>query len=297
MPRFERATFLYNGKAGQATSEIALAEIIPTLAMQCKQLSIIQTLSPHEFQQECINASDNDVLFLMGGDGTLHTAIQVFNKVEHMPLIGILPGGTCNDFARTLNIPLSLSEAAISIVNGKIVDHDIAKINNNWYMNFAGVGLIVDASENINPDLKNKYGKLSYYISALQSFKESEPIPFTIEVDGHEYKENAVMALVMNGSSIGTHRFPLRDIDPTDGLLDVILIQTSTIIAIREWFSLNQPEVLPEHLQNVIHYSGKKVVIKTNEPKKVDTDGEIYLDTPITIDIHPRKIQFLVPNE
>jgi len=297
MPRFERATFLYNGQAGQAITEVALAEIIPTLAMQCKQLSIIQTLSADEFQQECINASDNDVLFLMGGDGTLHTAIQVFNQVDQMPLIGILPGGTCNDFARTLNIPLSLSEAAISIVNGQIVDYDIAKINNNWYMNFAGVGLIVDASENINPDLKNKYGKLSYYISALQSFKESVPIPFTIEVDGQVYEENAVMALVMNGNSIGTHRFPLRGIDPTDGLLDVVLIQTSTIIAIREWFSLNQPEVMPEQLQNVIHYSGKNIVIKTNDPKKVDTDGEIYLNTPITIDIHPRKIQFLVPNE
>lgn len=296
MPRFERATFLYNGQAGRDSSKLALSEIIPALSMECKQLTIIQTMSPQEFQQACINASDDDVLFLMGGDGTLHTAIQVLNEVDSMPIIGLLPGGTCNDFARTLNIPLSLSEAAISIINGQVVDHDVAKINNNWFMNFAGVGLIADASENINAELKNKYGKLSYYISAIQSFKESEPIPMSIEVDGKVYKENAVMALVMNGNSIGTHRFPITDIDPKDGLLDVILIQSSTIIAIREWFSLNQPQVMPEHLQNIVHYSGKHIVIRTNEPNKVDTDGEIYLDTPITIDIHPKKIPFLVPN-
>lgn len=296
MPRFERATFLYNGQAGRASSELALSEIIPTLSMACTQLTIIQTMSPQDFQQACIKASTDDVLFLMGGDGTLHTAIQVLNKVNHLPVIGLLPGGTCNDFARTLNIPLSLSEAAISITNGQVVEHDIAKINNSWFMNFAGVGLIADASENINAELKSKYGKLSYYISAIQSFKESEPIPMAIEVDGREYKENAVMALVMNGNSIGTHRFPITDIDPKDGLLDVILIQSSTIIAIREWFSLNQPQVMPEHLQNIVHDSGKHIVIKTNEANKVDTDGEIYLDTPITVDIHPKKIRFLVPN-
>lgn len=296
MPRFERATFLYNGQAGRDSAEITLAEIIPALAMECNQLTIIQTMSPHDFQKACINAVNDDVLFLFGGDGTLHTAMQVLDKVDDMPVIGLLPGGTCNDFARTLNIPLSLSEAANSIVTGKIVEHDIAKINNNWFMNFAGVGLIADASENINPNLKNKYGKLSYYISAIQSFKESEPIPMSIEVDGKVYNENAVMALVMNGNSIGTHRFPITDIDPKDGLLDVILIQSSTIIAIREWFSLNQPQVMPEHLQNIVHYSGKHIVIKTNEPNKVDTDGEIYLDTPITIDIHPKKVRFLVPN-
>lgn len=296
MHRFKNGVLLFNGQAGQASSEIALSQIVPTLAIQCKELKIVQSMSPEEFQQGCMDASDSEVLFLLGGDGTLHTAIQVLEKLDGMPVIGILPGGTCNDFARTLNIPLTLKEAAISVSSGKISEIDVAKINDNWFMNFAGVGLITDASENINPDLKNKYGKLSYYMSAIQSFKESEPISMTIEVDGTVYKENAVMALVMNGNSVGTHRFPIDSIIPTDGLLDVILIQSSTIIAIREWFSLNQPNVIPEQLSNVIHYSGKHIVIRTNKPKKVDTDGEIYLETPVTIDVHPKKVRFLVPN-
>jgi len=181
--------------------------------------------------------------------------------------------------------------------NGIVKEIDIAQINESLFMNFAGIGLITEASENINPDLKGKYGKLSYFMSAFQTFKQSEPFPIYLEIDGITYNEQAVMILVMNGKSIGTHRFPLDNIDPSDGVLDVLLIQSSTMLAIREWFSLAQPDVVPDDLMNVTHYTGKHIIIRTDEPKNVDTDGEIYLQTPIEIKIKPQTVQFLVPLE
>ena len=297
MPRFKHGVLLFNGQAGQATAEQTLSQVVPVIATHCHQLTIVQTLSVEEFKHACLEASYADVLFLMGGDGTLHTAVQVFENVDKFPIIGLLPGGTCNDFARTLGIPITLNEAAHQIVNGTVRDIDIAQINDSLFMNFAGIGLITEASENINPDLKGKYGKLSYFMSALQTFKQSEPFSISLEIDGISYVEHAVMILVMNGKSIGTHRFPLEDIDPSDGVLDILLIQSSTMLAIREWFSLTQPDVIPEDLTNVTHYTGQHIVIRTEEPKNVDTDGEIYLQTPIEITLKPKSIQFLVPIE
>ncbi|PUB13990.1 diacylglycerol kinase family protein [Paenisporosarcina sp. OV554] len=297
MPRFIHGVLLFNGQAGQATAEETLSQVVPVIVTHCHQLTIVQTFSADEFKHACIEASYADVLFLMGGDGTLHTAVQVLENVDKFPIIGLLPGGTCNDFARTLGIPLSLNEAAHQIVNGMVREIDIAQINNSLFMNFAGIGLITEASENINPDLKDRYGKLSYFMSALQTFKQSEPFPIYLEIDGISYEEHAVMILVMNGKSIGTHRFPLEDIDPSDGVLDVLLIQSSTMLAIREWFSLAQPDVIPDDLTNVTHYTGQHIVIRTDEPKSVDTDGEIYLQTPIEIKLKAKSVQFLVPIE
>lgn len=295
MPRFKNGYLLFNGQAGQDSSEIALAKVVPTLATHCSQLTIVQTMSIEEFQEAILKTEAADVLFLLGGDGTLHTAIQVLETMKKVPAIGILPGGTCNDFARTLGIPLTLELAVESLVNGTVAPMDLSQINDRWFMNFAGVGLIADASENINPDLKSKYGKLSYFMSAIQSFKQSEPIPFQLHIDGVSYLEEAVMVLVMNGNSIGTHRFPLEIIDPSDGMLDIIVVQSSTMVAIREWYSLNQPHIVPDDLNNITHYRGKQISIKTSEPKKVDTDGEIYLETPLQIQLHPKKINFLIP--
>jgi len=297
MPQFKRGVLLYNAKAGQETVEESLSLVTAVIAMHCQQLTIVQTLSAEEFTQACIDSFYADVLFLMGGDGTLHTAVQVLKNVNDFPIIGLLPCGTCNDFARTLGIPLSLSEAAKEIVNGKVKHIDSAQINDSIFINFAGIGLITEASENIKPELKEKYGKLSYFLSALQSIKQSEPFSIHFEIDGISYNEDAVIILVMNGKSIGTYIFPLDTIDPSDGQLEVLLIQSSTIIAIREWLSLAQPHTIPSNLSNISHYTGKHIVIHTVDPKNVDTDGEIYLKTPIEIKVKPRSIRFLVPNE
>ncbi|MDI5788480.1 diacylglycerol kinase family protein [Bacillus licheniformis] len=37
-------------------------------------------------------------MFILGGDGTVHECINGISQLQTKPDIGILPGGTCNDF-------------------------------------------------------------------------------------------------------------------------------------------------------------------------------------------------------
>ncbi|MDN7244863.1 diacylglycerol kinase family lipid kinase [Planococcus shenhongbingii] len=296
MPRFGRSVLLYNGAAGAATSEAVLPLAVPALARASKKLELIQTHSKEEFEEACKNSSGAaDVLFVAGGDGTVHSAVQVLSSVEEPPILGIIPSGTCNDFARTLTISMALDTAAEELVSGEIKEIDSAQINEHSFLNFAGIGLIADASMNIDPDLKERYGKLSYFMSALQTMRQSESFSIFMEIDGVHYIEEGVAVLVMNGKSIGTHTFPLATIDPADGLLDIFIIQTSSLAAIREWFSLSQPDVSPEELDHITHHQGKHITIRTEQEMEVDTDGEIYLKTPVTIQIQPKRLQMLVP--
>jgi len=296
MPRFERSVLLYNGAAGASTNQEILPLVIGPLAKASKNLTLVQTETKEEFEEACIRHADSaDVLFVAGGDGTVHSAVQALCYLENAPILGILPGGTCNDFARTLDIPLALDEAAQALADGEIKNVDIALANNHSFLNFAGIGLITDASSNIDPNLKERYGKLSYFMSALQMMRQAESFVVNLEIDGIHYSENAVLVLVMNGKSIGTHAFPLAEIDPTDGLLDIFVIQTSSIAAIREWFSLSQPDITADELEHITHFKGKDIVLKTETDMDVDTDGEIYLKTPLEIKIQPQNIKMLVP--
>lgn len=298
MPKFNRSVLLYNGNAGASTIDSVLRMAVPHLAEASKSLELIQTESPEEFENACQTAASHaDILFIAGGDGTVHSAVRALSAIPAPPPIAILPSGTCNDFARTLDIPLDLDLAAEELINGEFKDIDTGRINGGSFLNFAGIGLITDASSNIDPHLKERYGKLSYFMSALQSMRQAEPFPVQLKIDGITYAEEGVLVLVMNGKSIGTHNFPLATIDPADGLLDLFIIQTSSLAAIREWFSLSQPEVVAEELEHIVHYQGKSISIKTTEELDVDTDGEIYLKTPLDIEIQPGTLKMLVPKK
>ena len=298
MPKFNRSVLLYNGNAGASTIDSVLKLAVPHLAEASKSLELIQTASPEEFENACQTAAAHaDVLFIAGGDGTVHSAVRALSQVPAAPPIAIIPSGTCNDFARTLNIPLNLDLASSELVNGEIKEIDTGKINGGSFLNFAGIGLITDASSNIDPHLKERYGKLSYFMSALQSMRQATPFPVHLKIDGINYAEEGVLVLVMNGKSIGTHNFPLATIDPADGLLDLFIIQTSSLAALREWFSLSQPEVVTEELEHIVHYQGRSISITTDEELDVDTDGEIYLKTPLDIEIEPRRLKMLVPKK
>lgn len=298
MPKFNRSVLLYNGNAGASTVDAVLGLAVPHLAQASKSLEIIQTNSPEEFEAACQNAATHaDILFIAGGDGTVHLAVRALSTISNPAPIAILPSGTANDFARTLNIPLELNLAALELIEGEIKEIDTGKINGGSFLNFAGIGLIADASSNIDPLLKERYGKISYFMSALQSLRQATPFSVQLKIDEISYVEEAVLVLVMNGKSIGTHTFPLATIDPADGLLDLFIIQTSSLAAIREWFSLSQPEIATEELEHVTHYQGKSISIRTSEPLDVDTDGEIYLKTPLEIEVQPHSLKMLVPKK
>ena len=296
MPNFKRSVLLYNGQAGASTQDSIIAMAAPALAAVSSKLELIQTNSPEELRDVCKELPmDVEALFVAGGDGTIHEAIQALSGAPSPPPLGIIPSGTCNDFARTLAIPMDLTLAVEALVDGTIEDIDAASINGHSFLNFAGIGIITDASTNIDTQLKERYGKLSYFMSGLQSMRQTEPFPIHLTIDGVEHEESGVLALAMNGKSIGTHSFPMDSIDPSDGLLDVFIIQTSSIAAILEWFSLSKPDVLIEELAHIRHYQGKRISIVTDAPMDIDTDGEIYLKTPAEIEVLPKKLKMFVP--
>ncbi|RAZ69416.1 diacylglycerol/lipid kinase family protein [Planococcus maitriensis] len=298
MAGFTHSVLLYNAEAGASTLEAVMGLAVPQLAASSKTLELIKTDSPEELESVCRAAAGRaDALFIAGGDGTVHLAARALSTIDDPPPLGILPSGTCNDFARTMNIPLYLDEAAISLSQGKLQQVDTATINEGTFLNFAGIGLITNASFNIDPDLKERYGKLSYFMSAMQTMRQAEPFDVSLSIDGQAYEEEAVLVLVMNGKSIGTHLFPMQSIDPADGLLDIFIIQSSSFAAIREWFSLSKPDLPAEGLEHIIHLQGREIDIHTDAPMDIDTDGEVYMKTPASIRVQPGKLNLLVPDE
>ncbi|WP_433746556.1 diacylglycerol/lipid kinase family protein [Falsibacillus pallidus] len=295
MPEFKKGLLIYNGNAGNRDLAKNLQQTVPVLAEHLDELTLMKTKEAGDGERICREfGSQYDVLFIMGGDGTVHECINGVAALETPPVVGVLPGGTCNDFSRLLKVPQDLGAAAELAASGKVVQTDIGSVNNRYFSNFWGIGLISDTSENINASSKNLLGKISYYISAIQTVKEASPFSFTLTYDGQVLEDEAVMILVANGCFIGTNRVPLKKICADDGLLDILVIRNAGFALFKSLITQEEPTDMELEESDIIHLQAKEISVETDKPMKADMDGEVYDGTPARISIVPKKIPFIM---
>ena len=155
-----------------------LQEVIDPLAAMFDEIVIRQTKQALDALQFAEESSDFDALVVIGGDGTVFEVINGIAKLEKRPILGIIPGGTCNDFARTLGLPMVPRLAAEMIATQQIVEVDLGKVNDTYFLNFVGLGLVAEASIGIDTEEKARLGKMGYYLSTIRSSMEAEPFSY-----------------------------------------------------------------------------------------------------------------------
>ncbi|WP_375536923.1 diacylglycerol/lipid kinase family protein [Alteribacillus sp. HJP-4] len=291
---YEKGLLLYNGNQEQAVNQKVLDAVIGTIAVHVKELSLKQTEYKGHAGEICRGfTEDVDILFILGGDGTVHECFNGLAALENPPVAAILPGGTCNDFSRELAIPQNLRRSAETLMSGEVRNVDIGKMNNDYFVNFLGVGMIAETSENINEELKGVFGKVSYFISAIQTIGTTEPFSFTLQADGESFQRKGVMILVANGRFIGTNRLPVDNISIEDGKFDIFIVNQGGAPLVKEFFGTKTPFTWDPNQSEIDHLRASEITIETEQPMKIDADGETYLETPVNISLVKKKIPVL----
>ncbi|MGJ3197396.1 YegS/Rv2252/BmrU family lipid kinase [Peribacillus frigoritolerans] len=296
--RWKKGMLIYNKNAGNDKLERNLEGCLPVLAPHIDEFLILQTKQKGDACRYCLEYGEEmDVVFVLGGDGTVHECVNGLSPLQRRPLFGILPGGTCNDFSRTLKIPQNVRQAAEALVNGKVRPIDIGKSNNDYFSNFWGVGLISDASNNIDEQEKSRFGKIGYLLSAVRTIGESAPFPYKVEYDGNFIEGEAVMILVLNGCFIGTNLLPFPMISPDDGLFGVAILENANLGAFLEIIAMKRSWTQNMSSDSGVTYlQAGTLTIESKRPLDVDMDGENYRQTPSRIKVLAHHLSVLTPN-
>ncbi|MRX73143.1 YegS/Rv2252/BmrU family lipid kinase [Bacillus lacus] len=299
MKKFSKALLIYNGNAGQKDLKKTLSICVSVLAPHLPDLRILQTEGPGDAKEYCRQYGETvDVLFILGGDGTVHECINGLASLQKRPVIGLLPGGTCNDFSRTLHIPQVLANAAEAVIHGEIKEIDAAQTGEDYFLNFWGIGLIAETAENIKDHEKAMLGRVSYFLSAIRTMREMDPFSYHIKTENETIEGQAVMVLILNGRFIGTQEWLPASIQADDGLLDIFIIKNTNLAMLREFFSLNTQETIDNDLlSEVQHHQAQSISLVTDEKMNADMDGEVYASSPAEIAVLPNHFRFLVPAE
>ncbi|WP_335873000.1 diacylglycerol/lipid kinase family protein [Bacillus sp. 2205SS5-2] len=225
MKKYDKALLIMNGQAGQKRTEDLLSSCMSIIVQQTNEVTVVLTEKPRHAESVCFDkGAEYDLVIIVGGDGTVHEVINGLSQIEgERPVVGIITSGTCNDLSRALYIPQNVIEATKLLFDGGHYPVDIVQANDRCFSDFLGVGLVVDTSENINGQMKGVFGKLSYYISALQQVQLTEPFEYKLSFGSEVIEGDAVLVLIANGNFIGTSMLPLSTIRMDDGELDVFV--------------------------------------------------------------------------
>ncbi|QTC40944.1 diacylglycerol kinase family lipid kinase [Bacillus sp. V3] len=295
---YSKILLVCNGKAGRGELETQLMEVTPPLLDICDTLTIHKTKDKGGAEKICHETGNEyDLVVILGGDGTVHEAVNGLARLSSRPKTAILPGGTCNDFARSLDIPMNLRLAAETIANDlHEKDIDIVKADDRYFSNFWGTGLISQTSDNIDTGSKSVLGKLSYYISAFQSIQDPVLLNAAVTADGREYNEEVVMLLAANGRSIGTHPLP-ASISLQDGLIDLYMVKKTGFPLMMESFKIRSTGDISSPSDDIIHIQASEVTIRLDDMKKVDMDGELYEEQKQTLKVLKHHMRFITGEE
>ncbi|TNB70486.1 lipid kinase [Arthrobacter sp. BB-1] len=241
-------------------------------------------------------ADGHDLVVVGGGDGTVSCAAGRLAGTGIV--LGVLPLGTANDLARTLEIPNDLAGACAALAGGKVVDIDLGRANGQPFLNVASVGLSVGVTETLSPRLKRYLGPVAYGIAAVRAYARHKPFRARLEFPegDHEPLELEDMLQVAVGN--GRHYGGGNTVSPTAGiddhLLDVYAIPGAPLREHVRIARLLKDGSFVEH-RGVYHLTSRRVRLVTEPPVPVNLDGEIATVTPADFTIERNAVHVVVP--
>lgn len=255
--------------------------------------SIVYTNAPGHATMISSKASADgvDIVVAVGGDGTVNETAAGLVGTE--TTLAIIPKGSGNGLARHLKIPMNV-KGAIDIINkGKCLKIDTATINDQLFVNLAGVGF--DASVAKKFALAGKRGFSTYLRITTSSYRNYEPKQYTLVIDGKVIKRRALLISFANSNQFGNN----TSIDPTasvnDGYIDVCIVGKmpywkavllAPLLFLKKFDQTRYIEII----------RAKEVVLKRKKGKSIHLDGDPKtMGKELTMRINPLSLNVIVP--
>jgi YegS/Rv2252/BmrU family lipid kinase len=265
-----------NSEAGSADEERLEAALAVLRA--ATDVEVAATSNPGELDGVLHRRGGRRVV-VAGGDGSLHAVVAALHKRNELAdtVIGLVPVGTGNDFARGTGIPLDPAKAAEVVVNGQVRPVDlIVDCLGEIVVNNLHIGVGAEASRAAHP-LKKVLGRAGYVLGAMKAAVKPPHVRLRIEVDGHvvaDFAHPVLMVAIGNGSRVGGGAEITPGADPTDGRMDVMISFSTSLLAKAQFAARFRRGTHPER-DDVLSIRGSSVTV-SGQDFYCSADGERY---------------------
>jgi YegS/Rv2252/BmrU family lipid kinase len=292
----ERAMIIANPSSGKEEAAIHIEKISKQLQQNGYSTVIRLTEGEGDATKFAAEACDNKykALISMGGDGTLNETINGIAEKEHRPILGIVPMGTVNDFARALNIPLDVEEAIGLLGKGKVNKADVGKINRKYFLNILALGGIAEATAEVTAERKTALGSLAYLLEGLKTLTDKTPFHLSVRSKEKNWEGEALLFLVALTNSIGGFEKLAPEAETNDGNFHCFIFKDVAIPKLIRMMTAIIRGRLQED-QDVIHFRSNEIAIYSKEPMNSNVDGDMGDKLPLKLRVLTEHIQVFCP--
>lgn len=233
-----------------------------------------------------------DVVFAVGGDGTVHETAK--RLIGRRPALGILPTGSGNGFARHIGLPLDPALTLGAYPSARIVTIDTAEVNGMPFLGVMGIGFDAVVADRFASS--NVRGLETYVKEGLRAFAEFHAEEYVVTCGGETKHERAFVIAVANASQYGNNAriAPLASLQ--DGLLDVVVVHDLSI--------LRAPLLLARLFQGTLHQASEVSTLQCTDVRitrpaagPAHLDGEpVSLPEELHVHVVPHSLRLLVPD-
>jgi YegS/Rv2252/BmrU family lipid kinase len=245
----------------------------------------------HARELTLVATEAGEMAVALGGDGLVGAVAGALRETDGV--LGVLPGGRGNDFARSLGIPLEPVAACAVLEQGEIRRLDLGQAGAGTFIGIASCGFDSEANRIANATRLIR-GNLVYTYGGLRTLLTWKPATFRLSLDGEPATLTGYTVAVANSAAYGGGMMLAPQASLEDGLFDVVLIAKQPKLQ----FLRHLPKVFRGehvHLPAVRIVRAREVEIQSDRPFTVYADGDPIAELPVKLTVLPGAVRVMVP--
>lgn len=232
-----------------------------------------------------------------GGDGTLNEVLSGLLQADFGGVLGVLPLGTANDFARSAAIPEGIQDALDLALSVAPSPCDVGWANERPFLNVATGGFGTEVTTNTDPKLKDLLGGAAYFLTGVSRFATLDPSSARIESAEGVWEGSLLALAVGNGRQAGGGQEMCPDALLDDGLLDVTIVPYVDTMELADGLRLMFEDRSRALDEKSLRWRVPELRVSSSEELTLNLDGEPAVGKAHHFRVEPKRIQLALPTE
>lgn len=290
--KFRKIFLVINKFAGHRKKySTAVYQVVSVLQKYGCEVEYSYTNHPGHASELALIAANKgfELVVAVGGDGTVNEVAR--GLIGSQIPLGIIPMGSGNGLARDLGISMNIKKSARLLVEGKIKQIDVCRLNSQRFLCTSGIGFDAQVADKMAK--ASTRGFLRYIQLTIRESFAFKPFKIKMKVNDILIEKPVFLVTFANARQFGNNAFIAPKADISDGLMDVVVVKPFSKIWLPVfgiWLFLG---IIPK-LPFVEYHKTKEVELQFADTPFFHFDGEPgSLTVPATISIEIEKLRII----